>query len=60
VKSAASVTGDDLRGLDALAEAAGPAFARSIVLYTGSERIAFVSDRHVLPVDALWTMAVTR
>jgi hypothetical protein len=56
VKSRTSVTRADLRGMDALAEAAGETFHRGIVLYMGSEAVAFGSRLHALPVDALWGM----
>jgi len=56
VKSRTSVTRADLRGMDALADAAGEAFHRGIVLYTGSEAVAFGPRLHALPMDALWRM----
>jgi predicted AAA+ superfamily ATPase len=54
VKAAASVTGSDLRGLRTLAELAGPAFLRGVVLYTGREVVPFAQNLHALPISALW------
>lgn len=54
VKSAATVTGADFKGLRALAEAAGRRFHRGLVLYTGTEVVPFGSRLHAVPVDVLW------
>lgn len=54
VKASATVTGQDFKGLRALAETAGKRFQRGIVLYTGAEHIAFGANLYALPVNALW------
>jgi hypothetical protein len=54
VKSAATVTGADFKGLRALAEAAGRRFHRGIVLYTGPDVVPFGPRLHALPIEALW------
>ena len=54
VKSAATVTGADFKGLRALGEAAGRRFHRGIMLYTGSEVVPFGPRLHAVPIDALW------
>jgi len=54
VKSAATVTGADFKGLRALAQAAGRRFHRGIVLYTGAEAVPFGPRLHALPVESLW------
>jgi hypothetical protein len=53
VKASASVTGDDLKGLRSLAEAAGKKFLRGIVLYTGTEVVPFDKHTHAVPVETL-------
>jgi uncharacterized protein len=55
VKSAATITSDDLKGMRALAETAGTRFLRGIILYTGGEHIPFGKDLHALPLHTLWT-----
>ncbi len=54
VKSAATVSTADFKGLRTLAEAAGRRFRRGIVLYTGAEIVPFGSRLVALPVEALW------
>jgi predicted AAA+ superfamily ATPase len=54
VKSAATVTAADFKGLRALADAAGRRFRRGIVLYTGTEVVPFGAGLFALPVEALW------
>jgi predicted AAA+ superfamily ATPase len=54
VKSAATVTGSDFKGLRALAQAAGRRFHRGIVLYTGTEVVSFGQRLHAVPIAALW------
>jgi uncharacterized protein len=56
IKSAKSVSGQDFRGLQSLAEASGINFLRGVVLYGGSEIISFGSNLFALPVDSLWNM----
>lgn len=54
VKSAATVTAADFKGLRALAEVAGRRLRRGIVLYTGAEVVPFGAGFLALPVEALW------
>lgn len=54
VKSAATVTAADFKGLRSLAAAAGRRFRRGIVLYTGAEIVPFGTGLFALPVEALW------
>lgn len=54
IKSAKSVGGQDFRGLQSLAEAAGKRFVRGMVLYGGKEAVAFGANLHALPIDSLW------
>ncbi len=54
VKSAATVTGADFKGLHALAQAAGRRFRRGIVLYTGTEVVPFGPRLFAVPIDTLW------
>lgn len=54
VKSAATVTKADFKGLRALEQAAGRRFHRGLVLYTGSEVIPFGQRLHAAPIEALW------
>ena len=54
VKSAATVSAADFKGLRVLAEVAGRRFRRGIVLYTGSEVVPFGTKLHAVPVEALW------
>jgi len=54
VKASAAVTGQDFRGLRALAEIAGPRFRRGIVLYTGEATVAFGENLYALPLSSLW------
>ncbi|MEN8151798.1 MAG: ATP-binding protein [Planctomycetota bacterium] len=54
VKARASLNQRDFAGLHALAEACDDSFHRGIVLYTGTERLAFGSRMHALPMGALW------
>lgn len=60
VKSASAVKRSDFRGLETLAEIAGPAFHRGLVLYAGSDRVAFGSNLHAIPIDALWDLGSTK
>lgn len=54
VKSAATVTAGDFKGLRSLAETAGRRFHRGLVLYTGTEVVPFGPRLHAVPIDALW------
>jgi len=54
VKASATVTGHDFNGLRALAEMTGARFHRGVVLYAGSDTVAFGSNFFALPMSALW------
>lgn len=57
IKTAASVSGNDLKGLRALAEIAGSRFVRGVVLYGGREIIPFSTRILAVPFGALWGLA---
>jgi len=54
VKSAKTLGPGDFKGLRALAEAAGGAFHRGLVIYQGRDTIPFGTNLHALPAAALW------
>jgi len=54
VKSAATISAADFKGLRTLAAAAGRRFRRGIVLYTGAEVVPFGAGLFAMPVEALW------
>jgi uncharacterized protein len=54
VKKSASLTIHDFQGLRFLSEQVREKFVRGIVLYTGSESVAFGSNLHAVPVSAVW------
>jgi predicted AAA+ superfamily ATPase len=54
VKAAATLSGNDVRGLQALASTADKKWVRGIVLYTGSEVIPFANNIHGVPINHLW------
>ncbi len=54
VKSSASVTEGDLRGLHRLAAIAADRFARGVILYTGDQVVPFAGNIHAMPVTSLW------
>jgi predicted AAA+ superfamily ATPase len=53
VKASATVTGHDFNGLRALEEMIGARLHRGIVLYTGSDTVAYRPNLFALPVSAL-------
>ena len=55
VKAAATLGARDMRGLQALAEAAGKKWLRGVVLYTGTEVIPFAANLHGVPLARLWS-----
>jgi predicted AAA+ superfamily ATPase len=55
VKAAATLSGSDVRGLQALSIAAGKHWLRGVVLYAGTEVIPFSSDLHGVPISRLWS-----
>lgn len=54
VKKTASPTIGDFKGLRALQETAGKRFLRGLLLYTGTECVAFGPDLLAAPVSAIW------
>lgn len=54
VKASATPEAKDFRGLQDLAETAGPAFLRGIVLYTGAEILPFGRNLWAVPLSSLW------
>lgn len=54
VKCAASLQKRDFRGLEVLADVAGPRFVRGVVLYTGAAVVPFGKKLRALPVSQLW------
>ncbi len=60
VKAAATVSGQDFRGLRALADAVPRRFHRGVVLYTGAEVVPFGERLHAVPVSGLWQMSKSR
>ena len=56
VKASGTVTGQDFTGLRVLADAVKERFRRGIVLYTGSEPVAFAEKFYALPMSALWQL----
>lgn len=55
VKAASSIDSSDFDGLRYLRGAVGERFARGVLLYGGSEALAFEPDLIAAPVSALWT-----
>lgn len=54
VKKTASPTSSDFRGLRHLAEQSGKRFLRGILLYAGTESVAFDKNLYATPVASLW------
>ncbi len=54
VKASATLSGNDVRGLQALAAAVGKKWVRGVVLYTGTEVIPFANNLHGVPITHLW------
>jgi predicted AAA+ superfamily ATPase len=55
VKAAATLSANDVRGLQALAIAAGKHWVRGVVLYAGTEVIPFSGNLHGVPLSRLWS-----
>jgi predicted AAA+ superfamily ATPase len=55
VKAAATLGVNDIRGLQALAQAVGKKWVRGVVLYTGTEVIPFATNLHGVPLRRLWS-----
>lgn len=56
VKAAATLRGNDVRGLQTLATTAGKQWVRGVVLYTGTEVIPFSANLHGVPLGRLWSV----
>ena len=54
IKAGATLGGSDVKGLQAMASAAGKRWVRGVVLYTGNEVIPFAANLHGLPMSQLW------
>jgi predicted AAA+ superfamily ATPase len=54
IKVGATLGGSDVKGLQAMAGAAGKRWIRGVVLYTGNEIIPFAANLHALPLSHLW------
>lgn len=54
VKSSSTLRPEDVRGLQALAEAAGPNFRAGFVFYLGKQVLPLGAQCWALPVSALW------
>jgi hypothetical protein len=54
VKAAATVTGDDFKGLRKLQEAAQKSFAAGVVLYDGEAVVPFGNRLYAVPISRLW------
>jgi predicted AAA+ superfamily ATPase len=54
IKAGATLGGSDVRGLQAMANAAGKRWVRGVLLYTGTEVIPFAGNLHGLPLPLLW------
>lgn len=54
VKSAATVSKEDFKGLKKLRELSKDRFKKGIVLYTGEKTVSFEQDLKAVPVSALW------
>ena len=55
VKAAATLSANDVHGLQALAIAAGKHWVRGVVLYAGTEVIPFSGNLHGVPLSRLWS-----
>jgi predicted AAA+ superfamily ATPase len=55
VKAAATLSANDVRGLQALATAAGKHWVRGVVFYAGTEVIPFSANLHGVPMSRLWS-----
>ncbi len=55
IKASATLGSNDVRGLLALASAAGNNWVRGVVLYAGTEVIPFAGNLHGVPIGRLWS-----
>ena len=60
VKLAAAVGPGDFSGLRSLAEQAGDAFVRGVVLYTGDAIVPFSETLAAWPIGSLWAGSSSR
>ena len=54
VKSSASVSKKDFRGIESFAETVGKRFLRGVVLYAGNQAVPFGKSLYALPIFSLW------
>jgi len=54
VKASATLNSSDVRGLQALASAAGRRWIRGVVLYAGTDVVPFAGNLHGVPASLLW------
>jgi hypothetical protein len=54
IKASSTLGGNDVRGLQSMADAVGKRWLRGVVLYTGTEVIPFAANLHALPISNLW------
>ena len=59
VKASERALGSDFRGLSQLRETLGQRFVAGIILTTGTRSYTYDDRLHVLPIDRLWTPALT-
>ncbi|MFT3887547.1 MAG: ATP-binding protein [Arachnia sp.] len=57
VKASATVRADDFRGINHLASRLGDDLLAGLVLYTGSETLAFGPKNRAMPIAAIWELA---
>jgi len=60
VKASVTLKENDYRGLQELSDMLGKKFHRGILLYTGSESIAFGKNLFAMPLQALWRTAAKK
>jgi len=60
VKASASITQGDFKGLRELRNAAGKAFVRGVVLYTGEQLMPFEEHLWAVPMGVLWSGGAAR
>ncbi|MGB8260026.1 MAG: ATP-binding protein [Terracidiphilus sp.] len=54
VKASATLGAADVRGLQAMADAAGPRWLRGLVLYAGAEVVPYAANLHGVPLQWMW------
>lgn len=58
VKAAATVRGEDFRGLRHVADRVGSDLVAGFVLYTGTQTLPFGPKFRAVPISALWETAL--